>query len=118
MKSLHTRLDNEKEEVLKVTETLGRLAAMNAYAVKDYPAFCRWLKDVTGDINFGLRPKLNHSYRQTLGDQLVDAFLRKVEDLEAQNESLSRRIEFLDWTLSHTKGKDEMQALAIYDVCR
>lgn len=118
MKSLHTRLDYQKEEVLKVTETFGQLAAMNAYSVKDYYRFRCWLKDVTGDDNFGIRPKLNHSFHQTLGDQLVEAFLRKVADLEAQNESLNQRVKFLDWSLSHTEGKQEMQALAIVDACQ
>lgn len=118
MKSLHARLDDKKEEVLKVTETFGQFRGMRFAKVQSYDCFKKWLRDVTGDENFGLRPKLNPNSHQTLGDQLVDAFLRKVATLEAQNESLSERIDFLEWTLSHNEEKEQTQALAIVQACQ
>lgn len=118
MKSLHARLDHQKEEVLRVTETFGQFKGMRFAKVSSYDCFKRWLKDVTGDENFGLRPKIDLNSHQTLGDQLVDAFLRKVSTLEAQNESLSERIDFLEWTLSHSQEKEDTQALAIVQACQ
>lgn len=118
MKSLHARLDHQKEEVLKVTETFGQFRGMCFAKVQSYDRFKKWLKDVTGDENFGLRPKLNLNSYQTLGDQLVDAFLRKVATLEAQKDSLSERIDSLEWTLSHSQEKEQAQALAIVQACQ
>jgi len=118
MKSLHTRLDPQKDEVLKVTETFGQFRAMRQFKVSSYDRFSLWLKEVTGNENFGLRPVISPDSGQTLGDQLVMAFLRKVAELEAKNEDLRQRIKDLEWQLSHSGEKETQQALAILEVCR
>lgn len=118
MQSLRKRLEARKEEILKITETFGQFRAMSEAGVSSYDCFRRWLKEVTGNENFGLRPKINLDSDQTLGDQLVDAFLRKVATLEGENARLKERIKFLEWSRSVTKGKEDKQALAILDLCQ
>jgi len=117
MKSLHTRLDHQKDAVLSVTENFGRFKAMAEFGVRDYPGFCKWLKEVTGDENYGLRPKVGTNGRQTLGDQLVEAVLRKVASLETKLAERNERISVLEWQLEHADGKEQNQALAILQAC-
>ena len=118
MKSLHTRLDPVRDEVLKVTETFGRFKAMRQFRVSSYDCFARWLEEVTHDKNFGLCPRISLNGRQTLGDQLVYAFLRKVANLEAENERLRQRNEILELQLSPAEELEDQQALAILEVCQ
>lgn len=118
MKSLHERLDPQKEEVLRVTETFGRFKAMRQFRVLTYDRFHNWLKEVTGDENFGLRPKISLDGRQTLGEQLVYAFIRKVAQLEAENERLRQRVEILELQLSPAEETEDLQTMAVLDVCQ
>lgn len=118
MKSLHSRLDGEKEAVLRVTGDRGRWEAMRHFGLKDYLCFARWLREVTGDENFGLNPRISLQSGQTLGDQLVAAVLRTVAQLQAQNTELRERIEYLERQLDGHKEKEELQALAILEVCQ
>jgi len=117
MKSLHTRLDERKEEVLEVTKTFGRFVAMRQFSVGDYACFCKWLKEVTGDENYGINPKIKSNGHQTLGDQLVEAMLRKVANLEALLSERAERIAFLELLLSPTETTERNQALAILQTC-
>lgn len=118
MKALHKRLDHQKEAVLAVTRRFGRSRAMQKFQVNDYLCFSRWLEEVTGDENFGLRPEISLDTRQTLGDQLVAAFLRKVARLQAENEELRERVEYLESQLDGHKELEELQALAVLEVCQ
>lgn len=118
MESLHKRLDDQKEEVLRITETFGRFRAMRDFGVRDYICFSKWLKEVTGDEDFGLQPKIRPDSSQTLGDQLVTAFLRKVAQLQTENERLRERIKDLEWQLAAASEKEEIQALAVLEVCQ
>ena len=52
MKKLRDRLNIP--EVLEFTKHHGRFAAMDKFGVKDYPAFLKFLKEETGDENFGI----------------------------------------------------------------
>jgi hypothetical protein len=118
MQTLHSRLDPQKEKVLQVTENFGPFRAMNQFKVASYDRFQKWLKEVTGNENFGLRPRLSLESGQSLGDQLVAAMLRKVATLESDKQSLKERITFLEWQLDHGQAKEQDQALAIMEVCR
>ena len=117
MKSLHSRLDNKKEEVLEVTRTFGLFKAMQQFDVSDYACFTKWLQEVTGDEHFGLHPKIKSDLHQTLGDQLVVAFLNKVAQLKSENEKLRQRAEYLEWQLSRSSEREQSQALAILHSC-
>ncbi len=118
MKSLHKRLDPQKEAVLSMVRKFGRFKAMDEFEVRDYPGFVKWLKEVTGDENFGLNPQISLDGHQTLGDQLVSAFLCKVAKLQAQNEELREHIKALNWQLERNGEKEEAQALAVLEVCQ
>ena len=118
MESLKTRLDPQKEAVLDFTRTFGRFKAMKEFGVRGYVNFHDWLEEVTGDEKFGLNPKISLDGHQSLGDQLVAAFLRKVAELQAENEALLKRIEFLEFQLNHKGEKEELQALAIMELCQ
>ena len=118
MKSYHARLDDQMEDVLKVTRILGRFKAMRQFRLLSPDRFALWLKEVTGDENYGLNPVINPNSSQTLGDQLVYAFLRKVARLEAENERLRQTIEILDLQLSPAKETEDLQTMAILDVCQ
>jgi len=118
MKSLHVRLDPQKEAVLDLTRKFGRFKAMAEFGVSDYVCFAKWLEEVTGNENFGLNPQISLNGRQTLGDQLVTSFLRKVAQLQAQNEELRDRVKDLNWQLEGVGEKEERQALAVLEVCQ
>ncbi len=118
METLHTRLDYQKEAVLSVTEKFGRFKAMDVFKVRDYLCFSHWLREATGNENFGLNPKISLDGGQTLGDQVVDAFLQKVAQLQAENEKLHKEIEYLKWLRSSSIEKEELQALAVLEVCQ
>ena len=118
MKRLHTRLDIQKEAVLACTEKFGRFRAMQKFRVADYLCFTKWLKEVTGDENFGVCPKFGLDGHRSLGDQLVEAFLQKVAQQQAENERLHDEIEHLKWLLSSSRDKEESQALAVLEACQ
>lgn len=117
MKSLRVRLDPIKEEVVAYTKKFGRTAAMHNFGVRDYKCFSEWLTEVTGDANFGLNPQISLNSRQSLGDQLVAAFLRKVADLETENERLREENRFLKWQLDPGREKEMGQAVTILEAC-
>lgn len=118
MQTLKTRLDPIKNQVLEAAETYGRFYAMTQFHVSSYDRFKNWLKGVTGNENFGLRPKIDLASRQPLGDQLVEAFLLKVSQLEGQLTEKDQRIRFLEWQLTQGKNKDLTQAIAVLEVCK
>ena len=117
MKSLHTRLDPQKDAVLKVTGIFGRWRAMQVFEVKDYLCFNDWLKEVTGDENFGLNPKISLNGRGSLGDQVVAAFIQTVLTLKDQVKALREENEYLKRQLENDGSKEELQTLAVLQVC-
>ena len=118
MRSLHKRLDPQKEAVLQVAATFGRWKAMRDFKVSDYLCFHKWLEEVTGDENYGLHPAISLNGGQTLGDQVVAAFLEAVLALKTENQKLHEEVEHLKWQLSAARDKEELQALAILQACR
>jgi hypothetical protein len=118
MKSLHTRLDDQKEAVLSTTRKFGRFKAMAEFGISDYVCFDNWLEDITHEKNFGLRPQISLDGHQTLGDQLVTTFLCKVAQLQAQNKELRDQVEYLTEQLAMASEKEEIQSLAVLEVCQ
>ncbi len=117
MKSLHARLDDQKDQVLRVVEAFGVFRAMDQFAVSSYDRFRIWLQETTGDGDYGLRPKISPRSGETLGDQLVAAFLLKVAALEADNTRLKQQVDGLRWQLERGKGPELDQALAVLEAC-
>lgn len=118
MKSLHTRLDEQKEAVLSYTRKFGRFKAMVEFGVSDYACFIKWLEEVTGDEMYGITPQISLDGHKTLGDQLVTAFLCKVAQLEAQNQELRDRVKELEEQLEGTGEVEGKQVLAVMEVCQ
>jgi len=118
MLTLHKRLDYQKDEVLKVCENFGIWRAMTQFHVAGYTEMKNWLKETTGNENFGLHPKINLGNSQTLGDQIIEAMLRKVSDLEKNNQDLRERNRFLEWQLAQGQAKETEQAISILEVCK
>jgi len=118
MQPLHTRLDHQKDRVLKVTELFGRSRAMEEFEVSDYVCFSEWLKEVTRDENFGLRPKIHLDGGQTFTNQLAVKVIRMLLDLQAENERLVKENRELKRQLLPDGRVDADQALAILEVCQ
>lgn len=115
---LRLRFNSNRDEVLEYTANFGRWKAMTKFNIKDYLAFTRFLREMTGNENFGFKPKLNLNGNQSLGDQLIEAMLRKVADLETKVAERNKRIEFLEWQLNIKREADELKALAVLEVCK
>ena len=100
MKSLHTRLDPVKDEVIEVTRKWGRGRAMDTFGVRDLPGFDRWLKEKTGVQNFGVRPLFGYDGPQALLTQALEYFCekivtltREIEDLREENRQLREQLQ-------------------------
>ena len=117
MKSVKERLTGQEKEVLKVAETYGRFQAMTKYGIKDYIAFSRWIEEETGDKNFGDNPKIRYTAGQSLGMQLMDAFLSKISHYEAQVKELREENEYLRLQLIKENEHDELRAIALLSTC-
>lgn len=118
MKSLHTRLDPIKTEVLDYTRRLGRSRAMAKFGVLSYVSFTTWLAEETGDENYGLVPEISLGGRENLGTQLVEAFLRKLADLEARLAERNAMVKYLEAQLEQRREVEENQALTVMEACR
>jgi len=97
MKSLHTRLDPIKEEVLAYIRQRGRLKSMEEYGVKDYARFHNWIMEVTNDPQYGFEASCRADSDMSSIDRLLDRFLAKVAKLEAANKALRERVKLLQW---------------------
>ena len=118
METLHTRLDYRKDRVLKVTETFGRLAAMEEFEVNDYVCFSKWLEGVTGNENFGIHPKISLNGGPGVVNAVAIKVVRTLLDLQVENEELRKENRQLKLELSHDGGTEREQALALLDVCQ
>lgn len=118
MKTLKVRLAPQQDEVLKFTARYGRTRAMEKFGVHDYVCFHKWLLEVTGGESFGLRPAIGWNGYQTLGEQLVDAFLQKVAKLQTENAELKDAVNILKRQVSIDKSVDEDLALTAMEVCQ
>lgn len=118
MESLRKRLSPHKQSVLRMVRLLSRGEAMRAFNVKDDVCFQAWLKEVTGDENYGLNCRLSTDPNETLGDKLIDALLRKVAHHDAENKRLRERIDYLEWELGIKGMKEQDQVLAVLEACQ
>lgn len=118
MKSLHKRLDYQMEEVLKVAALFGQLRAMDKFGIKSTIGFRKWLREVTGNENYGIGPEFPHFNHQTLGEQLVNTFLRKVAQLQDENQNLRSQVEILKGELEVNHRHDEELVEEALEVCR
>lgn len=80
MKKLNKRLNIP--EVLDFTRQNGRFAAMDKFDIRDYPAFVKFLKEETGDENFGIQINRPRIEDRPVDIQLFQAYSRKVSMLK------------------------------------
>lgn len=117
MQSYRKRLEPIKDKVLAKTETYGQQEGMDCAGVKDYVCFRNWLKEVAGNENFGIPPKIRLIYGQTLGDQLLEAFLKKLAEVKAANTGLLNDIEYLKSQLAKEHTEEEPKVMALLAAC-
>ena len=118
MKSLHTRLDPIKEQVLRFTRLFGRFEAMNEFQVADYKCFTDWLEEVTCDKNYGINPEFCSHGSQRVLNQVATKVVRTLLDLQVENKRLREENAVLKAELNRGDGSDVDQALAIMEVCQ
>ena len=118
MESLHTRLDHQKDKVLRGTSLFGRFHAMDEFGVKDYERFSKWLKEVTGDENFGINPKLGSDGGKGIAGQVAIKVVHTLLDLQAENKELRRELTALKGLHSRDNGSDTDAVLALMEVCQ
>lgn len=118
METYHTRLDPRKTEVLDFTKTYGQLAAMTEFDLRSIVRFRAWLKEVTGDENFGLRPLLKLDGDQTLGDQVLASMLQSMFAFKAEVDRLRAENQQLRARLQPRRSLEHRKALAILEACQ
>jgi len=115
--SLKNKFNGNRQEVLDYVQKYGRFKAMLEYGVNDYGCFSSWVVDATKDQNFGLNPTLS-SNRVPSIDDVIQAFIRKVVQLERENAELKEQMKF------HSADKEEQEecwnvgANAVLEVCK
>ncbi|GEM_PF-5873460 len=109
-KSLKTRLESKKNMVLRDVRLFGLTFAMNKYEVSDFTAFKRWVGEESGDAECGVIPVFNISNHSTLGEQIVAAFLQKLDSLQNEIAQLSNENKELEQILSENQANEIQQA--------
>lgn len=118
MRSLHKRLDPIKDWVLQVHREKGPLAAMTQFGVATYTCYKNWVKEVTGNANYGLYFGTPYEKGPAPVDERLTTALRQVAELEAEKEALRGLIKFLKWELTHDQEKVNQDNLAILELCQ
>ncbi len=117
--ALSKRLADQKDEVLRFTKRYGRYAAMDKFSVADTLAFDKLLTEWTGDEKYGYHPEINLSSSRSIGEQLADALVGKIVDLQNQNKELTERLNFYISRdkESHNKSKAATEIDRILSAC-
>lgn len=128
MESLKKRLESIKDDVLKVTAEEGQHAGMRHANVKDYIAFTKWLKEVTGDENFGLQPSNPGNLRSSYwlahqafmsAHQTRLSLLKKVVDTEREIAEVEQDIRRWEWKILEAQRQgapaNEMRLCEVFE---
>lgn len=114
----HRWLEEHKEEVIDHVRNYGRWETLDwlerTAGIKDYLTLHKLLLKETGDAYFGLTASLRHQ-GQNLGDQLIDAMLRKVAQVEGEKVNLVREIDRLRRTLEF-RGRHEKEKIVALEM--
>ena len=106
--ALRKRLADQKDELLRYTKLYGRYRAMDKFGVADSLAFDRLLMEWTNDEHYGDSPQIALETRHSVGDQLVEAILRKINLLTEQNKQLKEQIDLLRMERNDPERKTRM----------
>ena len=108
MKSLAKRFAANKKEVLDYTKRWGIFKAMDEFNVRDYIAMRRFLKEATGNENYGVNPRF-------IGGGKTDIFevvRAKLEDYVAK---VNRRNAEMMAELDRLRGENEALRREMYN---
>lgn len=106
--SLKSRFNGNKEEVIEYTRLWGKGKAMDKYGVKDYLAFSKFIEGEIGDSNFGVSPMLSGAGNKTWAEDLLNAFVHKINQMEAQKQQLEKELHQAKLELEYYKGQQAM----------
>jgi len=114
MKSLAGRFKDEgvTKNVLECAEKWGVFPAMTEFGVQDYGAMKRFLKEETGNENFGINPRFGGFGGK--GDRdLFKVVRQKLEDKLAE---IKRRDVWKDAELSRLQAENELLKKQFYEI--
>jgi hypothetical protein len=116
--ALRNKLATRKEEVLEYTKRYGQGQAMTRYDVTPI-AFHKLMSRWTGDENYGSNPQINMESPKGVGDQLVEAILRKIYKLENDNQRLKEKLQIMQFQLrgEHRKERIDEEIDHILKAC-
>lgn len=112
MKPLRIALKDRTDDILRVTAEKGQFQGMRFAGVRDYIAFTRWLKEVTGSETYGLRPANPDSLRSdswTCHQAWMErhtarlSLLKRKADLEREIEEVEQDIRMWEWKILNKK---------------
>jgi len=113
MQSIKTRFNGNAQEVIDYTRIWGRQKAMRMveekYGIKDYLCFSKFLEAETGNPNFGLCPTLGGTGNNSWAEDLLDAFISKIRQMEAERERLQTELKRLTLDLEYYKGQQALK---------
>lgn len=115
--SLKNKFNGNRQEVLDYVQKHGRFKAMLEFKVNDYGCFSSWVVDATKDQNFGLNPTLNQNHLPSI-DDVVLAFMRKVEQLQREKAELREKLKFYEADDSEKQEHWNIEANAVLEVCK
>ena len=110
MKSLKKRFKEQgrAKEVLDYTKRWGIHKAMDEFGVRDYIAMKKYLKEATGNENFGVSPRFNGGGKT----DIFEVVRAKLEDYVAK---VNQRNTTLTAELERLRGENEVLRREMYD---
>ena len=100
MQSLRNRFNGNSQEVVDYARTMGIWKAMEKYQVKDYIAFTNFLEEQTVNNDFAICATTSND---SWAEKLLDAFIKKLSKMEAENQSLKEELHRLNLELEYHK---------------
>ena len=109
MKSLKLRFQEEgkTKEVIDYAKTYGVFSACDKFET-GYIPMQKFLEGETGNENFGINPAINTSNSMVTATNLLDAFLNKVNQLQAENSKLKQELSELRKEVQYRKVEQSL----------
>ena len=96
MQSLAKRFKDNKKGVLDYTKRWGIHKAMDEFGVKDYIAMRRFLKEATGNENFGVSPRFNGGGKSDIFEVVRSKLEDYVAKVNRRNAEMSAELDRLE----------------------
>ena len=113
-KSLESRLNGDGDKFIKDVEIYGSEEALRNWQGRlggyhDYISLRNFLEKKTGNRNFGIRATLGGTGNSSLAEDLLDAFVNKIRQMEAQKQSLETELRQVKLELKYAKGQQSLK---------